>query len=222
LFLCIPPRTPTLTGLGERSHLAHPGIVMRTHIDDVASVLTYDDLREVILAGTSSSGAVISGVAGRVPERISQLVYVDAFVPGDGQAVFDLISPQRRPAMQALVESEGFGWLLPRYAAPPWEQIARQAWQVTDEADLRWMLPRLRPTPFGHFTSPVRLANPAAEQLPRTYIRCRGFPHPGFDRYAQTASQAPHWRLFHLAGSHLPYITSPHELAPMLLELAAG
>jgi pimeloyl-ACP methyl ester carboxylesterase len=63
--------TPTLTGLGERSHLAHPGIVMQTHIDDVTSVLTYDDLREVILAGTSSSGAVISGVADRARERIS-------------------------------------------------------------------------------------------------------------------------------------------------------
>ncbi len=112
-------RTPTLTGLGERSHLAHPGIVMPAHIDDVASVPIYDDLREVILAGTSSSGAVISGVADRVPERISQLVYIDAFVPDDGQAVFDLISPQRRPAMEALVESEGFGWLLPRYAAQP-------------------------------------------------------------------------------------------------------
>jgi pimeloyl-ACP methyl ester carboxylesterase len=215
-------RTPTLTGLGERSHLAHPGIVMRTHIDDVASVLTYDDLREVILAGTSSSGAVISGVADRVPERISQLVYVDAFVPDDGQAVFDLVSPQRRPAMAALVESEGFGWLLPRYAAPPSEQIARQAWQVADEADLRWMLPRLRPTPFGHFTSPVRLANPAAERPPRTYIRCRGFPHPGFDRYAQTASQDPCWRLLQMESGHLPHITSPHELAPMLLELAAS
>jgi hypothetical protein len=75
-------------------------------------VLTYEDLREVILAGTSSSGAVISGVADRVPERISKLAYIDAFVPGDGQAVFDLISPQRRPAMEALVASEGFGWLL--------------------------------------------------------------------------------------------------------------
>ena len=130
-------------------------------------------------------------MADRVPERISKLVYIDAFVPGDGQAVFDLISPRRRPAMEALVASEGFGWLLPRYAGPPWEQVARQAWQVADEADLRWMLPRLRPT-------------------------------PGFDRYAQTASQDPHWRLFHLAGSHLPYITSPHELAPVLLELAAS
>jgi len=164
---------------------------------------------------------VISGVADRAPERIAQLVYVDAFVPDDGQAVFDLISPQRRPAMEALVESEGFGWLLPRYAAQPWEQVVRQVWQVADEADLRWMLARLRPTPFGHFTSPVRLANPAAERLPRTYIRCRGFPHPGFDRYAQTASQDPLWRLFQSESSHLPYITNPHELAPVLLELAA-
>ena len=150
-------RTPTLTGLGERSHLAHPGIVLQTHIDDVTSMLTYADLREVILAGTSSSGAVISGVADRVPERISQLVYVDAFVPGDGQALLDLILPQRRPAMETLVETEGFGWLLPRFAAQPWEQFVRQAWQVADETDLRWMLARLRPTPFGHFTSPVRL-----------------------------------------------------------------
>jgi pimeloyl-ACP methyl ester carboxylesterase len=214
-------RTPTLTGLGERSHLAHPGIVMRTHIDDVTSVLTYDDLRGVILAGTSSSGAVISGVADRVPERVAQLVYLDAFVPEDGQAVFGLIPPQRRPAMEALVESEGFGWLLPRFAAQPWEQFIRQAWQVADEDDLQWMLARLRPTPFGHFTGPVRLANPTAERLPRTYIRCRGFPHPGFDRYAQAASQGRRWRLLQLESNHLPYITSPHKLAPMLLELVA-
>jgi pimeloyl-ACP methyl ester carboxylesterase len=213
--------TPTLTGLGERSHLAHPGIVMQTHIDDVTSVLIYDDLRGVILAGTSSSGAVISGVADRVPERISQLVYVDGFVPQDGQAVFDLIPSQRQPAMETLVETEGFGWLLPRFAAQPWEQFVRQAWQVTDEADLKWMLARLRPTPFGHFTSPVRLVNPGAEQLPRTYIRCRGWMHPGFDRCAQAARKDPRWRLLQLGSNHLPYITSPRELAAVLLKLAA-
>jgi hypothetical protein len=165
---------------------------------------------------------VISGVADRVPERISQLVYVDAFVPEDGQAVFDLIPPQRRPAMEALVETEGFGWLLPRFAAQPWEEFVCQTWHVADEADLRWILARLCPTPFGHFTSPIRLVSPAAEQLPRTYIRCRGWPHPGFDRYAQAASQDPRWRLCQLDSNHLPYITSPHELAPMLLELAAS
>lgn len=145
----------------------------------------------MILVGTSSSGAVITGVADRVPDRVSQLIYLDAFVPDDGQALWDLIPPQRCPAMQTLVQTEGFGWLLPRFAAQPWEQFAREAWQVTDEADLTWMLTRLRPTPFGHFTSPIRLVNPAAERLPRTYIRCRGWPNPGFDRYAQTASQDP-------------------------------
>jgi hypothetical protein len=64
--------------------------------------------------------------------------------------------------------------------------------------------------------------NPAAEQLPKTYIRCHRWPNPAFDRYAQAASQDPRWRLRRLDSGHLPYITSPHELAPMLLELAAS
>jgi len=214
--------TPTLTGLGERSHLAHPGVVLQTHVDDVVSTLSYADLRDLILVGTSSSGAVVTGVADRVPERIAQLIYVDAFVPEDGQALWDLIPPQRRPPMKALVDTEGFGWLLPRFAPEPWEQFVRQAWQVTDEADQAWMLPRLRPTPFGHFTSPLRLVNPAAEQLPKTYIRCQEWPNPSFDRYAQTASQNPRWHLLQLEGSHMPYITVPHELAAMLLDIAAS
>jgi pimeloyl-ACP methyl ester carboxylesterase len=166
---------------------------------------------------------VITGVADRVPERIAQLVYLDAFVPEDGQALWDLIPPPpRRPPMKALVDTEGFGWLLPRFAPEPWEQFVSQAWQVTDDADLAWMLDRLRPTPFGHLTSPVRLVNPAADQLPKTYIRCHRWPNPGFDRYAQTASQDPRWRLRQLDSGHLPYITNPHELAPMLRELAAS
>jgi pimeloyl-ACP methyl ester carboxylesterase len=117
--------TPTLPGLGDRFQLSHPGVVLQTHVDEVVNVLTYADLRELILVGTSSGGAVITGVADRVPERIAQVVYVDAFVPEDGQALRDLIPPQRRPPMQALVDTEGFGWLLPRFAPGPAEQFAR-------------------------------------------------------------------------------------------------
>ena len=95
---------------------------MQTHIGDVTSVLTYDDPAGVILAGTSSSGAVISGVADRVPERISQLVYVDAFVPDDGQAVFDLIPPQRPPAVEALVARRAAP---ARRASPPFCVVRR-------------------------------------------------------------------------------------------------
>ena len=93
--------TPTLTGLGERSHLAHQEIGLDIHIHDIVNVLKYEDLSGVILVGHSSSGMVITGVADRVPELLSHLVYVDAFVPEDGQSMWDIIPPDRRPAMEA-------------------------------------------------------------------------------------------------------------------------
>jgi pimeloyl-ACP methyl ester carboxylesterase len=211
---------PTLTGLGERAHLASPGVGLGTHIEDVVNVLTFEDLNDVILVGNSSAGTVITGVADRVPERIDQVVYLDAFLPSDGQSTLDLVPPDRRPAMERLVESEGDGWLLPRFAAAPWEEFVPDAWQVTDEADLQWVLARLRPTPFGHFTEPLQLRRSEVEQPRRVYIRCRGWPHPGFDRYAAAAQSSPSWSCHELATSHLPYITDPDDVTAVLLELA--
>ena len=132
--------TPTMTGLGERSHLASRELGLSTHIEDIANVLEYEDIRAATLVGNSSSGAVIAGVADRLPERVSGLVYLDAFVLQDGQSVLDLIAPDRRAVITGLVESEGDGWLLPRFAPPPWEQFVPAAWGVTDQNDLDWML----------------------------------------------------------------------------------
>jgi pimeloyl-ACP methyl ester carboxylesterase len=210
--------TPTLTGLGERSHLANPNIGLETHIADIMNVLKYEDLSGVILVGHSSSGAVITGVADRGPERISHLVYVDAFVPEDGQSVWNIIPADRRPALEALVQTEGKGWLVPRFSAAPWEKFVPEVWRVTDEADLRWMLARLGPTPIGHFKDAVRRKDPAAAKLPRTYIRCTLYQHPGFDRYAETARKSSGWRYRELASYHHPAVTNPHELANLLLE----
>ncbi len=210
--------TPTLTGLGERAHLAHPGVDLDAHVTDIVEVLFFEDLHDVVLLGNSSAGMVITGVAEQVPERIGHLVYLDAFVPEDGQCLLDLVPPDRRAAMEAQVADDGDGWLLPRFAAAPWDQFVPQAWQVTDPTDLAWMLARLRPTPFGQFTTAVRCRNPAAAQIPRTYIRT-DWPHPGFDRFARAADESGGWRLRHVDGSHLPYITSPGELATVLLEL---
>jgi pimeloyl-ACP methyl ester carboxylesterase len=213
--------TPTLTGLGERAHLARPDVGLRMHIEDVANLLQYEDLSGVVLVGNSSGGMVITGVADRAPERIAHVVYLDAFVPQDGQSMLDLIPPDRRPPMEALVQSEGQGWLLPRFAPPPWEKFVPQAWRITDEADLRWALPRLRPTPFAHFTEPVRRQNAAAEKLPRTYIRCTQWPNAVYDRHTEEARRTPGWQSRELATSHLPYITHPRELADLLHEIAA-
>ena len=93
-----------------------------------------------------------------------------------------------------------------------------EVWQVTDAADLRWVLARLAPTPFGHFTEPVRRGNPAAEALPRTYIRCLRWPDPGFDHYADAARRMAGWRCRELTTPHLPYVTHPRELVALLLE----
>lgn len=213
--------TPTLTGLGERAHLAHRGIDLHTHITDIVEMLEFEDLHEVVLGGNSSAGMVITGVAERVPDRIAELVYIDAFVPEHSQCLLDLVPPDRRAAMERLVETEGNGWLLPRFAPPPWEQFVPQSWEVTDPDDLAWMLARLRPTPFGHFTTPLPRGNPAAARLPRTYVRSSRWPHPGFDRFAETAEREPGWRLCRLDASHLAYITSAADLAAVLLELEA-
>lgn len=213
--------TPTLTGLGERSHLARPEIGLEVHVTDVVNVLQYEDLRGVILVGHSSGGMVITGVADRVPDRIAHVVYLDAFVPEHGEALLDLVSVDRRHAMEAMVETEGEGWLLPRFAAPPWETIVREMWGVTDDGDVRWMLERLGPTPFGHFKDAVKRTNPAAEKLPRTCIRCRQFPNPRFDRHAEMAKQSALWRYRELATSHHPAVTMPEALADLLLELAS-
>ena len=82
--------TPTFTGLGERSHLLHPGIDLDHHIRDVVAVLHYDDLRDVNLVGHSYGGMVITGVADRAPDRVGRLVYLDAATPVNGQSLVDI------------------------------------------------------------------------------------------------------------------------------------
>lgn len=212
--------TPTLTGLGERAHLANPRVGLETHVVDVVNVLLFEDLDQVILTANSSAGAVVTAVANRVPERIQQVVYVDAFVPADGQCVLDLIPPDRRTLMELQAEQEGGGWLVPRIAPVPWEEFVRTAWQVTDEADLRWILPRLRPTPLGHFTEAIRLRDQEARQPRRVYIRCERWPNASFDRSAAAARSSPEWDYYRLDSSHLPYVTAPGELGDVLLERA--
>jgi pimeloyl-ACP methyl ester carboxylesterase len=94
---------PTLTGLAERAHLASPDVSLTTHIQDVVSRAVFEDLRDVVLVGTSSGGTVITGVANRISDRISSLVYLDAFLPSDGQCTLDLLTPERRESFEKLV-----------------------------------------------------------------------------------------------------------------------
>ncbi len=213
--------TPTLTGLGERVHLASPEIGLSTHIQDVVNVLEYEDLREVVLVGHSYGGMVIAGVADRAAERLAHLVYLDAFVPADGQALVDLIGQEGRQYLEARVRTEGDGWRLPSIAPVAWEVVLRENWAITNEADARWMVERLGPQPFKTFTEPVRCTNATAAALRRTFIRCTGDPPDRtFSGVAEEARRPNSgWRYREVATCHDAMVTKPQELADLFLEV---
>lgn len=110
--------TPTYTGLGEREHLASPSNDLETHIQDMLGVIKYEDLNDIVLVGHSYGGMVATGVADRARDRIAQLIYLDAFVPRDGQCLLDLFPTEQRHLIMEAVKA-GDGWRLPPNPMPP-------------------------------------------------------------------------------------------------------
>jgi pimeloyl-ACP methyl ester carboxylesterase len=208
--------TPTLTGLGERSHLLTPEVGLATHVQDVVATLEYEDLHEVVLVGHSYGGMVIAGVADRATDRIAHLVYLDAYVPQASQTPAEVLGPEQRGALQALADATGKGWLLP---PPPPEALG-----ITDDADCRWMHSRLTAHPLRQsLAHPIRLmTTPAAGRLPCTYIFCSspaGGISSDFARFAAPARTRTGWCYRELAGGHDAMVTMPDALAALLLEL---
>jgi pimeloyl-ACP methyl ester carboxylesterase len=203
--------TPTYTGLGERAHLASPAIDLDTHIADVVGVLEMEDLREVVLIGHSYGGMVAIGAADRARERIAQLIYLDAFVPRDGQSLFDLQPEQTRERMRELARSGGEGWRVPPNPMPA----------DTPAADVAWAAGRRLPHPIRTFEQPVRLAGQAAPP-PRSYIYCRRIgPVDVFRQFAERAHREG-WRTFEIDASHNPHITAPRALLELLTRIMAA
>ena len=203
--------TPTYTGLGERGHLASPAVDLDTHIRDVVGVLEMEDLRDVILIGHSYGGMVATGVADRARGRIAQLVYLDAFVPQDGQSLFDLQPVEARDQMRELARTSDEGWRLPPTPMPP----------DTPEADVAWATPRRLPQPLKTFEQALRFTGNMPPP-PRSYIYCRrSRPDDVFRQFLLRAQRESGWRHFELDASHNPHITAPQALLDLLQEIAA-
>ena len=202
--------TPTLSGLGDRAHLLSPQIGLNTHIADITALLEYEDLHNVILVGHSYGGMVITGVAEVAALRLSHLVFLDAFVPRDGQSLFDTI-PDHGAGMRKIAEESGDGWNVP---------LGNATFGVTDAADVAWMTTRITPQPLRSFEEPVRLTDQAALALPRSYILCRQDEPSLFDPFAEQARHAG-WGYYELMTCHDAMITVPEELADILLKVAS-
>ena len=186
----------TLTGLGERVHLASPDIGLSTHIDDVVNTILWDNLYDVVLVGHSYGGMVITGVADRIPDRIRRLVYLDAFLPDSGETAM------------GLADSTGLSFLRGNtrngLIVPPW---------VTDTL----VIPRDVPQPLRTFTDTLRLVNPAARRIPAAYILTFEptiTPDP-FQRFADRAA-ARGWPVYRLQANHVPERSARGALVALL------
>jgi len=201
--------TPTYTGLGERRHLAGPHIDLETHVADLLGVLETEDLHGVALVAHSYGGMVGTAVADRARERIDQLIYLDAFVPADGQALADLVPPGATQAMRDAAAADGDGWRVPPNPVPA----------DTAPEDLPWIEARRSAQPLGTFTQPLRIQR-GPLTLPRAYIYCtRTGPGDTFGLFAAAAQADPAWRYRSIDASHSPHVTAPDALTALLDEL---
>jgi pimeloyl-ACP methyl ester carboxylesterase len=190
----------TLTGLGERVHLASPSIGLATHVDDVVNAILWDGLEDVVLVGHSYGGMVIAGVADRIPERIGRLVYLDAFLPDSGETAIELAESAGATSLRSSVRG---GFIVP-------------GWVADDRA-----IPRDVPHPFRTFTDTLRLINPAARRIPGTYILTvePGETTDAFQMFAKRA-KARGWKVYQMAADHTPERSAPGALLKLFEEPA--
>jgi pimeloyl-ACP methyl ester carboxylesterase len=202
--------TPSLTGIGERVHLASPQVTLSTHVRDVVNHVLYEDLEDIVLVGFSYGGFVVTGALEHIADRIRHLVYLDAFVPDDGDTALGLtMGIDRSPAQL------GEEWLVP---APERE--------FDDPSERTWATARRTPHPVGCFTEPVRLLQPL-ERFPfnRTFIKATLDPPTDIGasalaRAGDRAKHSPDWRYRQIETTHMVPSNRPKELAAILLDLA--
>ncbi len=215
----------TLTGLGERVHLARPETDLETHIADVVNLLDYEDLADVTLVGHSYGGTVVTGVADRRPERLARLVYLDTGPLEDGQAIVDTYPVDYRDRVERAVAERGDGW---RWPLPPFDELGALSslWGLNDD-QLDLLRSRAAPQPFRTFTQPLRLSKPLHGPYRRVAIVCtksgltaaslREFAGSGDRRFRAFAT--PDWSLHELPTGHWPMFSAPNDLADVLHRL---
>jgi pimeloyl-ACP methyl ester carboxylesterase len=201
-------RPVTLTGLAERAREGTQDTTLTTHVDDVVSVFEKGDLRNVVLVGHSYAGAVITGVADRIPERIARLVYLAAVVLPDGRSIFDTFGPEAQAGMEAGAAAAGDPLRLPVIGRA--ELDLYYGAHGIDDGLFEVLATRGTPHPIATYRERLSLGNPAATTIDRTYVRAAA------DAWSQIGPETPGWDYAEIDTGHWPMFTKPLELAALL------
>lgn len=203
--------TPTLSGLGEHKHTLSPAIDLNTHISDVVNLLEMEDLHNVILVGHSYAGAVIAGVADRIPERLSKLVYLDAILVENGQSALSIQPAAVEKTIRQSAAKDG-GLSIPAWPA--------KVFGVKDTADARWVDARLSGHPFRTFAQRLTLHHPYGNHLPKVFIACTVDMLPAIVPFAEKTKTSKDWQYYELQTGHDAMMTAPVETAGLLQSFA--
>lgn len=193
---------PSLTGLGDKHHLAHKDIDLHTHIKDVVNAILFEDLKEVVLVGHSYGGMVITGVADSIPNRIKKLIYLDAIVPHDGESAFQALSQRKELSFSSTIKADE------HFLIPAWVRDTTKT-------------PRDVPHPIKTMTQSLPLKNSARETIPTTYVFTYEETKGGAKKddfypfYLRAKSN--NWNIIYLEASHNPQIDKLDELVNILL-----
>ena len=198
--------TPTLTGLGERSHLTDGAVNLDTHIQDVVNVFKYEDITDAVLCGHSYEGLVITGVSHEIGERIRTLFYLDAYAPGDGESLLDITGAET--ALTFLGQASQNGGMIP--------PIPAAAFNV-NEADADWVDRMSGPQPLATFAQGVKAGVDSAPVAHRTYVFAS---RNGGDWFVETHARLKddaRWTVHDISCGHSIMLDRPADLAALLL-----
>jgi pimeloyl-ACP methyl ester carboxylesterase len=203
---------PTLSGLGERSHVAAGTSGLAVHVQDIVSHLMMEDLREVVLVGHSYAGCVVSGVVAARTGRIAHAIYVDAFVPMQGQAMANFVPPPVKTNFERLAAQNA---TVPVPPAASWGE----RWGLRDPALVAWAQPRMTAQAALSFTEQVQ-GDPMAESIRRSYLKCATNPNPQFKTIAAGIQKDNRFRYAEVEGHHDVMLIDPPRFVSSLLSLA--
>jgi pimeloyl-ACP methyl ester carboxylesterase len=201
--------TPTMTGLGACSHLLSKDVNLATHITDIVNFIEWENLSDIVLVGHSYGGIIINGVAEQLHDKIGSIVFLDAFMPENGDALIDKASPQFKDIIaQALARGDA------GLKAPPAAAFG------VEEKDRAWVESKCTPQPTGTFNEKQVYTGARDKIAKKTYIRASTYANPSFQAAYLKTKADPAWKAIELNTGHDVMVTMPDRLTEILLEVA--
>ena len=196
---------PTMTGLGACSHLISKDVNITTHITDIANFIKWENLSDVVLVGHSYGGLIISGVAEQLHDKIASIVFLDAFLPDNGDILAEKASPAFREAIANAINRGDVS-----LKAPP-----AAAFGVA-EADRPWVDGKCTPQPVSTFTEKAVYTGGRDKIAKKTYIRAKAYASPGFDAALAKTKADASWKTHEMTSGHDAMVIQPQELTDLL------